>query len=122
LPQSKIGEKAADAIFYVIQHADEGLIKKYLPALKRQAAKKEAETIHAAMMEDRLLMYEGKKQIYGSQGRSTRTTKLYIWPIQNSEKVNQLRKKAGFDSTIEEYVKKLGASYNPAQKLPDNEK
>ncbi len=78
--------------------------------------------IHAAMMEDRLLMYEGKKQIYGTQASSSSMSngKSFIWPIQNPKKVNQLRKEAGFDLTVEENAKRLGTVYNPDEELPEH--
>ncbi|QHT66775.1 hypothetical protein GXP67_08945 [Rhodocytophaga rosea] len=121
LPQNKVGEKAADAIFYVVQHADMELIRQYFPALKKLARQKEARTTHAAMMEDRLLMYEGKKQIYGTQATSRLRTdgRGAIWPVQNPSKVNQLRKEAGFDLTVEENAKRLDAIYDPNEKLPE---
>src|SRR3546814_68534 len=53
LPQSKVGEKAADAIFFVVQHGGNEVIKANLPALKKLASENEAKTTHAAMMEDR---------------------------------------------------------------------
>jgi hypothetical protein len=124
LPQSKVGEKAADAIFYVVQHADRELIRQYLPTLKKLAGQKEAKSTNAAMMEDRLLMYDGKKQIYGTQATSRLRTdgKGAIWPIQNPSKVNQLRKKAGFELTVEENAKRLNAFYDPNEKLPQENK
>jgi hypothetical protein len=124
LPQSKVGEKAADAIFYVIQHAGIELIRQYLPTLKKLARQKEAKLTHAAMMEDRLLMYEGKKQIYGTQATSRLRAdgKGAIWPIQNPSKVNQLRKKAGFELTVEENAQRLNAIYDPNEKLPQENK
>ena len=42
LPLSKVGEKAADALFYVVQHASLDMLKKYFPALKQRALEKEA--------------------------------------------------------------------------------
>ena len=59
-----------------------------------------------ALTEDRNLMYQGKKQIYGSQFFEV-NGKPAFWPIENSEKVNELRKEAGFVQTIEEYSKDL---------------
>jgi hypothetical protein len=115
LPQSKIGEKAADAIFYVVQHGGTELIRAHLPTLKKLAKQKEAKGTHAAMMEDRLLMYDGKKQIYGTQATSRlrADNSGAIWPIENPAKVNQLRKEAGFELTVEENAKRLNAAYNP---------
>jgi hypothetical protein len=124
LPQSKVGEKAADAIFYVVQHADMELIRQYLPTLKKLARQKEAKMTHAAMMEDRLLMYDGKKQIYGTQATSRLRVdgRATIWPIQSPSKVNQLRKEARFELTVEENAKRLNAIYDPNEKLPEVKK
>lgn len=120
LPQSKVGEKAADALFYVVQHASIDIMKKYFPALKQRALEQEAKMTNAALMEDRILMYEGKKQIYGTQATSRLRAdgKGVIWPIQNPKQVNRLRKEAGFELTVEENAKRLGAFYNPDEKLP----
>lgn len=60
------------------------------------------------MMEDRYLMTDGKPQIYGTQGMTFDDARgSFIWPIENPEKVNERRKEAGFDETIEEYAKIL---------------
>jgi len=120
LSKSKIGEKASDAIFYAVQHAEPDLMKAHLPELKKLARRKEAKATHAAMMEDRILMYEGKKQKYGTQATSTGPdNRSVIWPVEKPRKVNKLRRKAGFELTVEENAKRLDAVYNPDEKLPD---
>jgi hypothetical protein len=73
------------------------------------------------MMQDRSLMYNGKEQIYGTQGKgiqyiNSETGKkefmMIIWPVQDPANVNSRRKKAGFKTTIEEYSKQeLGIDY-----------
>ena len=120
LPQSKISEKAADALFYVIQHAGADLREKYLPELQRLAQIGEARKTHAAMMEDRLLMDQRKKQIYGTQAMSNQLTqgKFIIWPIADYPNVNKRRQEAGFDTTVEENAKRLGTTYNPTEIIP----
>lgn len=122
LPQSQIGEKAASALFLVIQHADVETMRSYLPDLKEMVELDEADATSAALMEDRILMYDGKKQIYGTQasGRQKEdgTTEYFVWPIENPEKVNQLRAEVGFGMTVEENAKRLNATYNPNEKLP----
>ncbi len=122
LAKSKVGQKASDAIFLVVQHSDKELMKQYLPALQKLSQQKEASPTHAAMMEDRLLMWEGKKQKYGTQGFSTPIRKTFIWPIQDPVKVNELRKQVGFPQTIEEYAKQLNAAYDPKEPLPQTDK
>lgn len=119
LPKTKVGEKASDAIFLVVQHGGEELIRENLPALKKQAQKNEAKATHAAMMADRLLMYEGKKQIYGTQASGDTTGRGFVWPVNNPERVNQLRREAGFELTVEENAERLGVRYDPTRELPD---
>jgi len=64
LEKSKIGDKAAEGIFYIIQHTNLEIIKKYFPEFKRLSERREASTRLCAMMEDRMLMWEGRKQIW----------------------------------------------------------
>ena len=118
--KSKIGEKASDGIFYIVQHTDLEFLEKYFPQFKKQTDKGEASAKLCGMMEDRLLMWKGKKQIYGSQASNALRSdkKMAIWPIENPSRVNELRKKAGFTSTVEENAKRLNAEYDPNEKLP----
>ncbi|MEM9834650.1 MAG: DUF6624 domain-containing protein, partial [Bacteroidota bacterium] len=122
LPQSKIGRKAAGTLFLVIQHADLETMRQYLPLLKSAVEAGEADATSAAMVEDRVLMYEGKKQLYGSQAsgrpKEDGTSEYFIWPIQNPEEVNQRRAEVGFNSTVEEYAENLNAIYDPNEELP----
>jgi hypothetical protein len=123
IPQSKIGKKAAEALFYIVQHADSGLMAKWFPEFKRLANMGEADAAACAMMEDRLLMWSGKKQIYGTQAATFRADgKLAIWPIENPKTVNERRKKLGFPLTVEENAVRLEAIYNEDEQLPDEPK
>ena len=72
------------------------------------------------MMEDRTLMSKGKKQKYGTQANSSlrKSGQFAIWPIEEPNKVDSLRKDAGFSQTILEYAQKLNAEYDPNEKLP----
>lgn len=121
LEKSKVGEKAAESIFYVIQHTDLNTIKKYFPQFRTLAERGEASARLCAMMEERMLMWEGKKQIYGSQASNAlRPDKSFaIWPIENPADVNVRRKKAGFANTVEEYAAALNAAYDPNEELPN---
>ncbi len=103
-----VGEPENKTAFFVIQHSSK--IPKYLPLIKKEAENGEINFTLYAMMQDRYLMQKGEEQIYGTQGygflRKDKSVDL-IWPIKNPEKVNELRKKAGFKQTIEEYAKDL---------------
>lgn len=122
LPRSRVGEKAAGTLFLVIQHSDLETMQRYLPVLRTAVQAGEADPTSAAMMEDRVRMYEGKRQLYGTQARSRPKedggTEYFVWPIENPEEVNQRRANAGFDLTVEENAVRLNAVYDPNEELP----
>jgi hypothetical protein len=101
------------AVFYVIQHSDK--IAKYIPIIEKAAKDNELPFKYFAMMQDRLLMEQGKEQIYGTQGCSgclkNGDKTAVIWPIKNSENVNKTREEAGFPDTVEEYAKEFNIDY-----------
>jgi hypothetical protein len=103
-----------------VQHAELDFKEQYFPQLKRLAENGEAKKTLCAMLEDRILMMNGKKQIYGTQANNNLRTdkKFAIWPIENPQAVNELRRKIGFDTTVEENARKLNAEYRPDEKLP----
>lgn len=104
--KSMVGESTNTAAWYVLQHSEK--IPQYFPLIKKAGEEDELPYRLVAMMEDRLLMQEGKPQIYGTQGKSYDDARgSFIWPIENPESVNELRMEAGFSSTIEEYAKNL---------------
>ena len=123
IKQSKIGTKAAKAFFYIIQHSDTTLMIKWFPEFKKLADTGEADKVECAMMEDRLLMWRGKKQLYGTQASAFRDDKkIAIWPIEDPENVNERRKQIGFALTVEEYADRLKAIYNENEQLPSKSK
>ena len=101
-----VGTPENRAAWIVIQHFSPQVIQKYLPMLREAVKNGDLDRQSLAITEDRNLMYQGKKQIYGSQFFEA-NGKPAFWPIENSEKVNELRKEAGFVQTIEEYSKDL---------------
>jgi hypothetical protein len=113
---SLVGRRANQAAFLIVQHAELSYQKKYYPLLKEAAAKKEAQPGDVAMLEDRILMGEGKNQIYGTQVKLNEATKKWeLWPIEDEENVNARRARVGLGS-IAEYLKGFGIEYNPPKK------
>lgn len=108
-----VGEPTNQSIWDIIQHSDK--IDQYLPIIKKAADKKELPYYLYGMMLDRSLMYNGKAQVYGSQGSyqalKNGKKEMIIWPIQDPEKVNELRKQAGFTQTVEDNATRLGINY-----------
>jgi hypothetical protein len=114
--KSMVGKEASEWAFFIVQHADHAYMKKYFPLLKAAALKNEARRDHAAMMEDRILMGEGKKQIYGTGLKTDDVTKeLKLWPIENEEEVDARRASVGLPP-MAEYLKMMGLIYTPPKK------
>src|ERR1041385_6339397 len=106
--KSFVGEKGNQAVFLVIQHADIKTQEKYLPLLDKSGAKGEASQADRALLQDRVLMRQGKKQIYGSQVVPDTTTGGWMfYPIEDEKNVNERRKKAGLEP-IEKYATYFG--------------
>ena len=113
---SMVGAEASGVAFLIIQHADLEYQKKYFPLLKEAADKNEAQKSEVAMLEDRILMREGKNQIYGSQLRSNPDTgKLELHPIEDEENVDKRRAAVGL-MPMKEYMKHFNLEYVPPQK------
>jgi hypothetical protein len=122
IDSSNIGTKASEALFYVIQHADLEYQEKYYPMFQESVDQGASSMGHYAMMTDRILMRKGKKQRFGTQGSSGNlrqgSAEMLIWPIENPAIVNELRKEVGLELTVEENAARLGAEYDPKEKLP----
>lgn len=109
--KSLVGAKASTAAFLILQHADLKFLEKYFPLLKEAAGKGEADPADAAMMEDRVLMYQGKKQIYGTQLHSA-DGKTELYPIEDEANVDARRAAVGLPP-LAEYLKHFGLEYKP---------
>ena len=114
---SKVGEQAGNNAFLAIQHADAKTRKAFLPELVRAAKKCEASLYNVALMQDRVRMDDGKKQLYGTQYmRKTLpdgSTVDYVCPIEDYANVDKRRIKMGLDS-FHVFLKKMELTYDPA--------
>ncbi len=111
--KSFVGEDGNMALFLVIQHADLAMQEKYLPMMERSVAIGESRLIDLALLQDRVLMRQGKKQIYGSQiVRDEKTGGWMVYPIEDEQHVNARRAKAGLQP-LEEYARIFGVEWAP---------
>jgi hypothetical protein len=115
--RSLVGEEASRAAFLILQHAGLSSQKKYFPLLKRAASKGDARPADAAMLEDRILMREGRKQVYGTQVHSGPETggKLELYPLEDEGRVDERRAAVGLPP-LAEYLKAFGLDYEPRSK------
>lgn len=104
---------ANESAWYIIQHSKK--IHQYLPMMKKAADEGELPFRLYAMMLDRDLMYSKQEQVYGTQvkcyGLKNAKNECFVWPIKDPATVNERRKKAGFDQTVEQNAQRLGVNY-----------
>ncbi len=64
-----VGREGAEAAWIVLQHAigEPDLLRQALPLLQAAAREGRASPRHAAMLEDRIRFFEGRRQRYGTQ-------------------------------------------------------
>lgn len=110
-----IGFKANQVLFLVIQHSDPAVQEKYLPLLRQAVKEKKAFGYDLALLEDRVLIHRGMKQIYGSQIQCDSTGKnCWILPIEDEKNVDKRRAAVGLEP-LAAYVKNWNIEY----KKPD---
>lgn len=111
--RSVLGWKAASAAFAVVQHGSLADQQRFLPLVREAAANGEALPRNLAVLEDRILVREGKPQIYGSQIAVDPVTQKHSFhAIDDEANVDRRRAAVGLDPLVE-YAKRLGFVYEP---------
>lgn len=116
-----LSDTSYSALFLVVQHSDLEHQRKYYPLFEAGAEKGLIDPSDAATMLDRILMHEGKPQIYGTQtfsrvmtvtvkasedmvpGDNTGTAHTtesanYLWPVENADSLDIRRARVGLPS------------------------
>ena len=91
----------------------------------REAVKKgNAQPAYLAMLEDRVALGKGEKQIYGSQiGHDQKTGEYYVSPLIDPDNVDKRREEVGL-GPIQEYISNWGITWDVEEykkKLPEIE-
>lgn len=119
-----IGEQGNTTLFLVIQHADLETQEKYLPMMREAVKKGNADSGSLALLEDRVALRKGNKQIYGSQvGRDQETGEYYVLPLIDPDNVDQRREEVGL-GPIQNYISNWGMTWDVEaykKKLPEYE-
>jgi hypothetical protein len=91
-----IGSQCNTALFMVIQHADLKSQEHYIPLMREAVKNKKARPSELALLEDRVALRQGKKQIYGSQiGQYQSTLQYYVLPLEDPDNVDKRRAEVG---------------------------
>ena len=67
----EIGRDGMEALFFIVQHAGLGLQQEALAPFRAAWQRGELDSQHLALLTDRVRMFEGRPQLYGSQFRAT---------------------------------------------------
>ena len=111
---SEVTEYAAAGAALIINHSNYELRVKYFPLLEEAFQKGEAQPLRYAKMRDRLLVEEGKNQLYGTQIKFENLVKM-PYPISSPEFVDKRRTKIGLGS-LKPYLKaRFNIDWNVAQ-------
>ena len=103
---SGLSDAANKAIFLVIDHSDLKIMNEYIGLFRDAVEKGYLSMNDLVTMEDRMLMNSGKPQKYGTQAYSLvedGKTLTYIWPVEDPDKLDALRKSVGL-MPIGEYL------------------
>ena len=106
LDSKEVSYEGNAALFLVIQHSDLNTQLSCLPMLRAAVKKGSANSKDLALLEDRIAISQGGKQIYGSQiHRDSETGTHYVAPLANPKNVNIRRKRVGL-IPMETYVQR----------------
>lgn len=99
-----IGNQGNATLFLVIQHAELPIQEKYLPTMRQAVKKGNASANRLALLEDRVALRQGKRQIYGSQiGRDQETGEFYVSPLDDPDNVDKRRAEVGL-GRLQDYI------------------
>lgn len=96
LSKAVVGKTGNLAIWLVIQHADLATQEKYYPIMEKAVQENKATKKDLAYLEDRILMRQGKKQLYGTQYKlDPETNEMKLWEVEDPDRLNERRAAVG---------------------------
>ena len=108
-----MGDDGANAAWLLVQHADaDPKFQRRCLDLMTQLPGDQVPKTKVAYLTDRVLLAEGKKQIYGTQF-TQQDGKWAPRPLEDEKNVEQRRAEAGLPP-LDEYIRQLEKTYGPA--------
>lgn len=100
----KVGQDGNMALFLVIQHSELKVQEKYLPIMREAVKSGNAYLSHLALLEDRVALGQGKRQIYGSQiNIDPETGEYYVMPLEDPDNVDKRREEVQLGK-LQDYI------------------
>jgi hypothetical protein len=104
--RSQYGEQAAAAAFHIVQHGDETLWRRFLPALEPLVGTGEVQGEAYAKMYDRLAISEDRPQRYGTQFICNEA-RWTLAPLEDEAQVGARRAGVGITTPLSVYVEHM---------------
>lgn len=105
-PSHKIVGESTGGIFVILQHSGLENQKKYLPQVKQAVKAGDVTKAQYALYEDRINVFEGKPQRYGTQLNTNEDGTQTLCPLKDPQKVDKWRKKVGLEP-LDDYLKSM---------------
>ena len=117
-----VGEDASRAAFLVLQHAigSPAVMRRGLPLVQAAAMDGDVDPVQVAMLEDRILSFEGKPQRYGTQFDWDEDGLLNPLPIADPADVDARRRAVRLDSLAENVARIRANALRDGHQRPDN--
>ena len=102
-----VGADGADAAWLIAQHAigEPAFMRRCLAALEVAAARNDVPRWQPAMLEDRIRVFEGRLQRFGTQLQVAGDGTVHPHPIEDSDGVEQRRRAVGLEPLAERLAK-----------------
>lgn len=114
LGPDQIGDQGNATLFMVIQHAPLDIQEKYIPMMREAVKEGKAKSQSLALLEDRIAVRNGQKQLYGSQiGRDPESGEYYIAPLSDPDNVDMRRREMGLGK-LQDYISNWGLIWDAA--------
>lgn len=113
-----VGEDGRDAAFIMVQHADHEFQKEMLPLVTQAYKAHKLPGSFYALLLDRVLVGEGKPQVYGTQAKAVQNWKGHdpvLQPIEDEANVDKRRAEVGLPP-LAEYLVQMKQFYFPNDK------
>lgn len=104
--RSRYGDQAATAALHIVQHGDEALWRRFLPALEPLVATGEVQGEVYAKMHDRLAISEDRPQRYGTQFICSES-RWMLAPLEDETQVGAWRAEMGMTTPLSVYLEHM---------------
>ena len=119
LGTDRIGEEGNTTLFLVIQHSDLVVQERYLPMMRDAVKRGNAKSNSLALLEDRVALRQGKRQIYGSQvSWNMKTNEYYVLPLNDPDSVDKRRAEVGLQP-LSDYLSNFNLKWDVEQYKKD---